>query len=72
MTNSPIKLLQYNVKKYRKERGITQLKLSIMTGLSKDYITAIECGKRVPSIKRLILISDALNVDFVKLFAENT
>ena len=66
MTNSTIKLVQENVKKYRKQRGITQLKLSLMTGISKDYITAIECGKRVPSLKRLVLIADALKTDAYK------
>ena len=66
MTNSTIKLVQENVKKYRKQRGITQLKLSLMTGISKDYITAIECGKRVPSLKRLVLIADALKTDVYK------
>ena len=63
MTNSTIKLVQQNVKKYRKQRGITQLKLSLMTGISKDYITAIECGKRAPSLKRLIMIAEALKTE---------
>ena len=70
MTNSTIKILQNNIKLYRKQKGITQLRLSILTGISKDYITAIECGKRVPSIKRLILISNALNIDLYKFFIE--
>lgn len=68
MSNSTINLLQNNIKKFRKEKGITQLKLSILTGLSKDYIVAIECGRRVPSIKRLILIASALNVEIYRFF----
>lgn len=68
MSNSTINLLQSNIKKYRKERGITQLRLSVLTGLSKDYIVAIECGRRVPSIKRLILIASALNIEIYKFF----
>lgn len=48
MTSDLIKLLQGNVKKYRSKKGLTQLKLSLLTGISKDYITAIECGKRTP------------------------
>jgi len=70
MSNSTIFTLQNNLRKFRKEKGITQLKLSILTGLSKDYITAIECGRRVPSIKRLILIASAINVDVYKFFIE--
>jgi transcriptional regulator with XRE-family HTH domain len=68
MSNSTIDILQDNIKKYRKARGITQLRLSILTGLSKDYIAAIECKRRVPSIKRLILIASALNIDVYRFF----
>lgn len=69
MTNSTIKLIQENIKKFRKEKGLTQLKLSINSGVSKDYITSIECGKRTPSLKRLILIADALGVEVKELFS---
>jgi transcriptional regulator with XRE-family HTH domain len=68
MSNSTIDTLQENVKRYRKEKGITQLRLSVLTGLSKDYIAAIECKRRVPSIKRLILIATALNTEIYKFF----
>ncbi len=68
MTNSTIKLLQQNIKKFREKKGYTQAKLSVATGISKDYITAIECGKRVPSVKRLILIADALDVTVKDMF----
>lgn len=68
MSNSTINILQNNIKKFRKEKGVTQLRLSILTGLSKDYIAAIECGRRVPSVKRLVLIASALNIDVYKFF----
>ncbi|CDC20869.1 MAG TPA: helix-turn-helix transcriptional regulator [Candidatus Limenecus avicola] len=68
MTNSTIKLLQENIKKFRKTKNLTQAKLSLLTNISKDYITAIECGKRTPSLKRLILIAQALEVDIRELF----
>lgn len=67
MTNSTVKLLQENVKQYRKKQGLTQLKLSLLAEVSQDYITAIECGKRTPSIKRLCMIAKALNVEPYKL-----
>ena len=70
MTNSTIETVQKNVKKYRKQKGLTQLKLSILSGVSKDYITAIELGKRTPSIKRLDLIASALKIDIYKFFKE--
>lgn len=70
MTNSTIELIQQNIRKYRKQKGLTQAKLSLLVNVSKDYITSIECGKRVPSLKRLIQISNALNVDIKDLFTE--
>jgi len=68
MSNETVAILQGNVKKFRKEKGISQLRLSVLTGLSKDYITAIECGRRIPSIKSLILIASILKIDVYKFF----
>ena len=68
MTNSTIRLVQENIKKYRKQKGLTQLQLSVMAEISKDYVVAIECGKRIPSLKRLIQIADALKIDIKNLF----
>ncbi|MBQ7449807.1 helix-turn-helix transcriptional regulator [bacterium] len=68
MTNSTIKLVQKNIKKFREQKGYTQLKLSILASVSKDYITAIELGKRTPSIKRLDMIAKALGIETYKFF----
>lgn len=71
MTNSTIKIVQNNIKKYRKQKGLTQLKLSLLTGISKDYITAIECGKRAPSLKRLDMIAKVLKIETYKFLKED-
>ena len=34
-----------------------------MAGISCDYLSEIERGKKVPSIKRLCMIADALEID---------
>lgn len=68
MTNSTIETLQKNLKKFRKQKGLTQLKLSLLASVSKEYITAIELGKRIPSIKRLDMIANALNIEIYKFF----
>lgn len=68
MTNNIIELLQKNIKKYREAKGYTQLRLSMLTKLSKDSIVAIELGRRTPSLKSLILISEALETDIRDLF----
>ena len=71
MQNKIVLCLQKNIKKYREKKNLTQLKLSILTGISADYISEIERGKRTPSLKRLILISEALNIDIKDLFSDD-
>ena len=68
MTNSTTQIVQKNIKKYRKLKGLTQLKLSLLAGVSKEYITSIELGKRTPSIKRLDMIANVLKIDIYKFF----
>ncbi len=68
MTNSTIRVIQNNIKKYRNKRGLTQDKLSEMAGISCDYLSEIERGKKIPSLKRFIAIADALDIPYEKFF----
>lgn len=67
MTNSTVLNLKENIRKYRNGLGLSQEKLSEMADISTDYISAIERGKRTPSIKRLCKIAKALGVEPYKL-----
>ena len=71
MTNSPINIFRKNLKFYRNQRGLTQEELSEISGISSDYISEIERGKKTPSFKRMILISQALDIEIYKLFMKN-
>ena len=68
MANSTIDIFRYNLKLHRTERGLTQEKLSELTGISTDYLSEIERGKKTPSFKRMELIANALNIEVYKLF----
>lgn len=68
MTNSTIDIFRNNLKFYRNKQGFTQEKLSELTGISTDYLSEIERGKKTPSFKRIDLIAKALNVEVYKLF----
>ncbi len=70
MANSKIEIIQNNIKKYRNKRGLTQDKLSEMAGISCDYLSEIERGKKIPSLKRFIAIADALDIPYEKFFKE--
>ena len=56
-----------NLKLYRNEKGITQIRLSIAAEVSQETISAYESGKAMPSVETLIKIADFLgvSVDFL-------
>lgn len=68
MTNSTIDIFRNNLKYYRNQKGLTQDKLSEISGISSDYLSEIERGKRTPSFKRMLLIAQALEIEVYKLF----
>ena len=51
-----------NLKIYRNEKGITQIRLSIECGVSQETISAYESGKAMPSAETLIRMSNFLGV----------
>lgn len=70
MTNSTIRLVQENIRKYRLIKGLTQEELSEIAGISGDYLSEIERGKKIPSLKRLILIAQALEISCADFFVK--
>lgn len=65
-----VKIFGTNLKKYRKEQGLSQEKLADMCGLHRTYISAIERYRRSISLENVQRIADALNVETYKLFIE--
>ena len=59
-----------NIKKYRKEKGLTQQNLADMVGLTRDYIQAIESNNRKKyfTIATLGRIADALDIPIQNFF----
>ena len=68
MANSTKDIFRQNLKFYRNKFNLTQEKLSELSGISSDYLSEIERGKRTPSFKRLDLIASALDLEVYKLF----
>lgn len=63
MTNSTEIKIKENIKKYREALNLSQEKLSELANISQDYVSLIERGKRIPSIKRLCMLAKALCVE---------
>ena len=55
-----IKIFGTNLRKYRKQAGVSQEKFAEMCGLHRTYISDIECFRRSISLENIQKIADAL------------
>lgn len=56
------------ISEYRRRRGLTSERLAYENGISKGYLSDVENGKRLPSLKLLEKIAKALNIELRDLF----
>jgi transcriptional regulator with XRE-family HTH domain len=61
-------IIAENIKAYRKEKGISQLKLANLIDSAPNYIAMIEAEKRFPTDTMLEKIAVALNKEPYELF----
>lgn len=54
--------LGQKIKKLRKERGLTQIELSVIVNISPVYLGFIENNRRRPSLRTLERLAKALKV----------
>lgn len=60
--------LGMRIRYLRKQKGMSQLELSLEAGVNKNYISDLERGSRNPSITLLEKIARALDIDLSTLF----
>ncbi|MEQ2399990.1 helix-turn-helix transcriptional regulator [Peptoniphilus sp. CLA-SR-H025] len=65
-----IKVFGDNLKKRRKDMGLSQEKFAEKCGMHRTYISAIECYRRSISLDNIQKIADALEIETYKLFLE--
>lgn len=63
MMNEIAQEIGKEVKKAREERGLTQQELSSKVEMSRNYLSDIECGRYLPSVPKLLSLSNELNID---------
>ena len=61
------KLVGRNLARLRRERGLTQEELEVRSGLSQQYLSSLERGRRNPTVSTLYEIAQALEVSHVEL-----
>jgi len=67
LLHEAIRLLIISIRQQRRQ---TQQSLSIESGISRQYISQMECGKRIPSIDTLSQLAIALKTSMGSLMAE--
>jgi transcriptional regulator with XRE-family HTH domain len=66
-----MKIFISNMKKYRKKRRLSQMKLAEMLNTSTSYIGEIEINSKVPSMEMVEKIAKALGIEPFRLFVDD-
>lgn len=70
MTNetTKLKLLANNIKKYRKQKKLSQNQLAELLDISREHLAKIETTKRSISLGLLFKLSETLEISLQELF----
>ncbi|MEQ1616099.1 MAG: helix-turn-helix transcriptional regulator [Hyphomicrobiaceae bacterium] len=63
------KLVGENVRRIRLKKGLTQEHLAEVSGLSQQYISGLESGRRNPTIVTLYIVAQALGAAPIELLS---
>ena len=65
--------MRTNLKKLRKEKGITQINLQMKTGIEQALLSKFENGERIPPTETLVRLADFydVSVDYILCRTEN-
>ena len=61
------KLVGWNVRRIRQEKGLTQEQFAEVSGFSQQYISSLENGRRNPTVVTLYELATALDVSHMEL-----
>lgn len=58
-----VQLLGENVRRLRKERGLSQEELAFQAGMKRSYLSDLERGTRNPTVRAMGRLADALKIE---------
>lgn len=66
-------VMKNNLKKIRKEKGLTQLAVQMRTGIEQALISKYESGDRVPPTDTLLTLADfyGVSIDYLLCRTDN-
>ena len=68
-----VKDMKNNLRKLRKERGLTQIGLQMKTGIEQALLSKYETGDRIPPTDALLILADfyGVSIDYILCRTEN-
>jgi len=65
------RIIGLNISECRLELQLTQEQLAERTGICQQFLSRLECGKGVPSLKTIMSLCDAMGVDPNRLLSRS-
>ena len=59
--------LGQNIKKFRKQKGLSQNELAEIVNFSREHLACIETGREYISLRKLFQIADSLDISLKEL-----
>jgi len=65
--------MKTNLRRLRRERGLTQVALQMKTGIEQALLSKYETGDRIPPTDSLILLADfyGVSIDYILCRTDN-
>lgn len=65
--------MRNNLRKLRRERGLTQIGLQMKTGIEQALLSKYETGDRIPPTDALIILADfyGVSIDYILCRTDN-
>ena len=65
--------MKNNLRKLRKERGLTQIALQMHTGIEQALLSKYETGERVPPTETLLILAEyyGVSLDYILCRTDN-
>lgn len=59
--------MQNNLRRLRRERGLTQISLQMKTGIEQSLLSKYETGERMPPTDALLILADfyGVSIDYI-------
>jgi len=66
------RIIGQNISECRKELHLTQEQLAELAGISQQFLSKIESGKKVPSVTTIMSLCDAMDIEANRLLTRSS